>query len=73
LIFKGEDGSNLIYGFDVAKLIESAPNLEATLKFFSPIQKRIKLYIENLGYINFYPSDDFWESFRGSIGVEMRF
>jgi chromosome segregation ATPase len=68
LIFRSEEGDDLIYGFNVSKLIDTAPTEEATIKFFSKAQKRIKLHIENYGYVNFESSDDFWENFKSTMG-----
>lgn len=68
LIFKSEDGENLVYGFHVSKLIDGAKKVKATLKFVSPLQNRLKLHIENYGFINFEPAIDLWKSMEFKLG-----
>jgi vacuolar-type H+-ATPase subunit I/STV1 len=68
LIFKSEQGENIIYGFNRSRLIESAKKVKAIIKFVSPIQNRLKLHIEEYGFINLEPSEDFWKDFQHKIG-----
>ena len=68
LIFKNEQEDNIIYGFNHSKLIESAKKVKAIIKFASPMQNRLKLHIEEYGFINLEPSEDFWKVFRYKIG-----
>jgi len=68
LIFKNEEGENIIYGFNVSKLIEAAQKVKAVIKFLSPKQNRLKLHIEGYGFINFTPAEDFWKRISYNIG-----
>ena len=68
LIFKSEDGENLIYGFNVGNMIDNAEKVKASVQFVSSSQKRLKLQIEGYGFINFTPDDDFWEKVHCKIG-----
>ena len=68
LIFKNEEEDNIIYGFNRSKLIESAKKVKAIIKFASPMQNRLKLHIEEYGFINLEPSEDFWKVFQYKIG-----
>ena len=68
LIFKSEDGANLVYGFHVSKLIDSAQKVKATVKFVSSLQNRLKLHIENYGFINFEPAQELWDTMEFKIG-----
>ena len=68
LIFKSEDNKNLVYGFNVSKIIESAPKIKAEVKYLSLTQGRLKLYIQEYGYVNFKPKKDFFDSYRVGIG-----
>jgi hypothetical protein len=60
IIFKTVDNQNLIYGFEIAKMLPLAKKYCGEIKFFSTTQKRVKLFIEKIGYVNFYPDDDFF-------------
>jgi len=68
LIFKNEEGKNIVYGFNQSKLIDSAKKVKAIIKFLSPMQNRLKLHIEEYGFINLEPSEDFWKLFTHRIG-----
>lgn len=68
LIFKSEEGENIIYGFNVSKLIDSAQKVKATIKFVSVLQNRLKVHIENYGFINFSPAKELWESVEFKLG-----
>lgn len=68
LIFKSEDGENIVYGFNVSKLIDSAPKIKATVKFVSVVQNRLKLHMENYGFINFTPAKELWENMEFRLG-----
>ncbi len=68
LLFRNEEGSIAIYGFDVAKLIEPSLKVKGEIKFASSAQNRLKLYIPEHGYISFSPGSDFWERFSYRIG-----
>jgi len=71
LIFRSQNDTNLIYGFDVSKMIDIAPKVEATVKFSSPLQNRLKLHVEKLGYIDLCPHEDFWKSASYKIGATL--
>jgi len=68
LIFKNEEGRNIIYGFNRSKLIDSAKKVKGIIKFLSPMQNRLKFHIEGYGFINFEPSEDFWSVLSHKIG-----
>ncbi len=68
LIFKNEEGKNVVYGFNGAKLIDAAQQLKAVIKFISVSQNRLKLSIEGMGFIYFYPSEDFWKEMGHGVG-----
>ena len=68
LVFRSEDGGSLVYGFHVAKLIDTCNRRKGIIKFASEIQNYLKVHIEDYGYINFYPSADLWGTFGYKIG-----
>jgi len=68
LIFKSEDNKNIIFGFNGPRLIDIAKKLKAEIKFASETQNRLKLFIEEEGYINFTPEKDFWENNNYKMG-----
>jgi hypothetical protein len=68
LIFKNEEGQNIIYGFNKSKLIDGAQKVKAIIKFLSPMQNRVKFHIEEYGFINFEPNKDFWSTLTHKIG-----
>jgi chromosome segregation ATPase len=68
LVFKSEDDRNIVFGFHGPRLIDIAKKLKAEIKFISKQHKRLKLYIEEKGFINFTPAEDFWDSHNYKIG-----
>ena len=62
LIFKTLDNKSLIFGFDFAKMIPLANRYCGEIKFFSKSQKRLKLFIEKIGYVNFAPDENFFKN-----------
>ena len=68
LVFKSEDNENIVFGFHGPRLIDIARKIKAEIKFASKSQNRLKLYIEEDGYINFYPNEEFWENNNYKIG-----
>nr|WP_321265936.1 hypothetical protein [uncultured Sulfurimonas sp.] len=68
LVFKSEDNKNLIYGFDISKIIDNAKKVKADIKFLSKTQNRLKLYTQEYGYMNFTPTDSFFEKYAVTIG-----
>jgi len=68
LIFKNEERKNIVYGFNQSKLINSAKKVKAIIKFLSPMQNRLKVHIEEYGFINLEPSEDFWKLLTHKIG-----
>jgi chromosome segregation ATPase len=68
LVFKSEDDRNIIFGFHGPRLIDIAKKLKAEIKFISRQHNRLKLYIEEKGFINFAPEEDFWDNHNYKIG-----
>ena len=71
LIFKSEDNKNLVYGFDISKIIDSAKKIKAEVKYVSTVQERLKLHIQEYGYVNFKPSEDFFNKYKIGIGDKL--
>jgi chromosome segregation ATPase len=68
LVFKSEDDKNMVFGFHGARLIDIARKIKAEIKFISKMHNRLKLYIEEEGFINFTPAEDFWDIYNYKIG-----
>ena len=71
LIFKSEDDKNLIYGFDVSKIIDGALKVKAEVKHISKMQGRLKLHIPEYGYVNFKPNEDFFKKYEVTTGDKL--
>jgi len=62
MIFRSVDNQILIFGFEVAKMLPLAKRYSGEIKFFSASQKKLKLFVEKIGYINFSPDEDFFKN-----------
>ncbi len=67
-IFKCDDGKNLIFGFNLGFMIPLSKRLCGVIKFVSRLKKQIKIYIENIGYVHFDVSEDFFSVYSVAVG-----
>jgi len=67
-IFKSENGKNLIFGFNLGVMIPLRRSLCGVIKFLSRAKKQVKIYIEDIGYVHFEVTDDFFSVHSVAIG-----